>query len=359
MDSRLDELHSLYQDTERCAESIGLIYVSDASPGLSRQRSGKGFSFIDASGRRITDANLKSRIKELAIPPAWKGVWICPKASGHILATGVDDKGRKQYIYNPKWRTMRDLLNFYRLLSFGARLPAIRQHIETQLNRRTLDRDKVLAVMLWVLDHAYIRVGNETYYEQNESVGLSTLAREHVVISGDDVTLAFTGKSSQEHEITFSDRRIAKALAELQSQKSNWLFTANGEHIGADSVNELLQSLAGKEVHAKDFRTWGGTLAAFTHLKREVQNDTDKKPEKAVIEAIDQAADALGNTRTVAKSHYVHPHILQSYVKDDFATYYQRMKPRKRRYMSEDETELVRFLELLFEEEFKKIKLPT
>lgn len=357
MDSRLAELQSLYSDAQRCAESIGLAYISDEQPGLGRKGSGRGFSFIDAEGRLITDKKLKVRIKDLVIPPAWKSVWICPSDKGHILATGIDDKGRKQYIYNPKWRTMRDLLNFYRLLSFGTKLPAIRGHIERQLNRRTLDRDKTLAVMLWILDHAYIRVGSEMYYEQNESVGLSTLSPAHVVIERDDVTLAFKGKSSQEHGITFSDRRIAKLLKELQGRNSDWLFCIGGDHIGAEDVNQLLQSLAGKEVHAKDFRTWGGTLAAFSYLKDQANSRTDKKPEKVVIEAVDQAAETLGNTRSVARAHYVHPHILQTYARDDFNAYYERLRPRRQRYMTEDESELLQFLELLFDREYKKLKL--
>lgn len=363
METVLADLTTLYADSKACARVVGLNYIEQEDAGFYRQRRGKGFSYRDAKGNIVTDKQIKQHIAELVIPPAWQEVWICPSDNGHVLATGIDDKGRKQYIYHPKWRTMRDLIKFYRLLIFANALPKIRQTVEANLGKPAFDRDKVLAVMLWLLDNTYLRIGNEVYFETNESVGLTTLSSKHLIVAGSVSTLSFKAKSGKMQQITFDDTRIAKALSELAKTKQPRLFTyqeKDGHHtVESNDLNAYLHDLTGQSISAKDFRTWGGTLLAFDHLVSTYKLPDEKtpKPDKVATEAIDAAADVLGNTRAVAKSSYVHPHILQAYAERDFAKYYETARSKRARHgLDKRETELVTVLEQLFEHEFTLLK---
>jgi DNA topoisomerase-1 len=358
----VDDLSDLYSNAEACAKLIGLTYVEPNDNGFGRARHGKGFRFIDKQAKAIADAKTKQRITDLVIPPAWEEVWICASDKGHVLATGVDEKGRKQYIYHPKWRTMRDLIKFYRMLIFGKALPKIRRDIDAHLKQRSLSKEKVMAIMLWILDNSYIRIGNDAYFVANESVGLTTLTDRNVIIAGPVVTLSFKGKSGKNQQITFENAGIAKVLDELRQVKGARLFryqdAAKDWHsIDSEDINHYLHDLTAAQISAKDFRTWGGTLMAFMHLLKDAALDEDKKPEKVVIEAIDQAAAVLGNTRTVARSSYVHPHILQTYGHKAFDKYYAKAKAeRKIAGLDTAESELYHFLEELFKDEFNLIK---
>ncbi|PLS81355.1 DNA topoisomerase I [Candidatus Saccharibacteria bacterium] len=355
------ELSALYGDAQRCAQTIGLCYSSDAQmQGLTRHRHGKEWSFKDVGGRTITDQQIKEQILKLAIPPAWQNVWICPGLDGHILATGTDEKGRKQYIYHPQWRTMRDLIKFYRMMLFGTSLPRIRKSINTHLQRDGHDFYRVIAAMLWIMDSTYIRVGNETYFQQNDSVGLTTLTDYNIITDGSMVAIGFNGKSGVEQHITFENPTVAKIVAESKDITGDRLFQyldANGQRhaVTSTDINKYLHEITGVAVSAKDFRTWGGTLAAFTHL---IANQyTDKKTNKVMIEAVDAAAGVLGNTRSVAKSSYVHPHILEAYAAENFSSLYDQVKTvRKKQGLDKRETELLHFLELLFTSEFDLLK---
>jgi DNA topoisomerase I len=192
---KADDVAALYEDAERCAQVAGLRYVSVDEPGIRRLRSGKGFTY--RNGSKAVSATARERIKGLVIPPAWHEVWICGHADGHIQAVGIDDRGRKQYLYHTRWREVRDLLNFCRLVGFGEQLPLVRRHVEAQLRRRTIDRDVVLATMLRIVDCCGIRAGSEIYAEENDSFGLSTLSRRHVTVSGRRVTFSFPAKSGR------------------------------------------------------------------------------------------------------------------------------------------------------------------
>ena len=348
------ELDELYASVERCAEVAGLIYVSDEEPGLRRIRQGKGFSYRDRRGKPLTDAEVKARIAQLAIPPAWRKVWICSNADGHILATGEDDRGRKQYIYHPRWRAVRDLLNFYRLLLFAEQLSAIRAYTDKQLNRRTLDRERVIAAMIRIIDDSYLRIGNESYAEENDSYGLTTLTRKHVTVHGDRIEFNFPAKSGREWNVTMTDRKVARIVATLAEQRASRLFTVDGKPIDSDEVNRVLLEITGEHITAKNFRTWGGTLAAFTYLKNRL--DSERAAEKVVIEAVDEAAEALGNTRTVARAHYVHPHVLETYTENTFASYLDRSRPLKLAGLEPTEQRLAGFLTELFESEFSLLQ---
>jgi DNA topoisomerase-1 len=361
MTPTVDTLNDLYGDTQTCAKLIGLSYIDDDSKGLTRKRHGKGYSYHDLQNQKTVDAKMKTAIAELVIPPAWQEVWICPDQKGHILATGIDERGRKQYMYHPKWRTMRDLIKFYRMIVFGAALPKIRRDIEKHLDNPELSREKVIAAMLWILDNTYIRIGNDVYFETNESVGLTTLTDKHVVIAGPVVTLAFKGKSGKNQQITFEDRRIAALLEELRQVRGARLFRYKSDNgwrdIDSGDINDYLHELTATAVSAKDFRTWGGTLMAFHFLIDEDEKDKSMKPEKAVIAAIDQAAAILGNTRTVARSSYVHPHLLKTYGHKDFGKYYdEALQRRKLPGLETRESEMLHFLEILFEKEFDLLK---
>jgi DNA topoisomerase-1 len=363
MTEDLQNLEALYGDTQTCAKLVGLRYIEGEEAGYSRQKSGQGFKYLDSKNQTLADKELKRRITELVIPPAWQEVWICPQPNGHVLATGIDEKGRKQYIYHPRWRTMRDLIKFYRMIIFAKALPKIRTDIETSLERKDLDKQKIIAIMLWLLNNTYIRIGNEQYFQENESVGLTTMTDKNIVIAGDVVTFAFKAKSGKEQQITFDDARISQLLAELQRKRKGRLFgytDEDGDHVvDSEDINTYLNELTGVHVTAKDFRTWGGTLMAFHHLIETEKLPAEKtpKPEKVAVQAVDTAATVLGNTRSVARSSYVHPHILQAYGTKDFTKYFEQAK-QKRTITGLDklETELVFFLEQLFQDEFDLLK---
>lgn len=364
MPDSLTDLEALYRDSQTCAHLIGLSYTDHADHGITRIKHGKGFRYIDTKKQTAADTKLKKRITELVIPPAWKEVWVCPKSNGHVLATGIDERGRKQYIYHPKWRTMRDLIKFYRLITFGTALPTIRKVIEQDLQIRELSKDKVIGTMLWLLDNTYIRVGNDLYFTENESVGLATLTDEHVVIDGTVVTLAFKGKSGKDHHITIDHSRVAQTLSELKAIRGPRLFRYRDEQhklheITAQDINAYLADITNVHISAKDFRTWGGTLMAFNHLAETEKLPDDKTPkqEKVLIQAVDAAANVLGNTRTIAKNSYVHPDILQDYGSKHFSKLYEKAKQKRAKPgLDKRETELLVFLEDLFEHEFSLLK---
>lgn len=363
MTGTIDDLKDLYTDTQTCAKLVGLSYINGDEAGIQRAKQGKGFRYLDGSARAITDKVIKQRIVALAIPPAWQEVWICPTDNGHILATGIDEKGRKQYIYHPKWRTMRDLIKFYRMIIFGRALPAIRRTIQKDLELPELTREKVIGVMLWLLDNTYLRVGNDIYFEQNQSMGLTTLSDKNLVVAGSVTTLSFRGKSGKDQQITFDDERIAKIITQLVAQRGSRLFRykENGAFVNVESehINAYLHEITGQHISAKDFRTWGGTLMAFNHLveTEKAPNSETPKAQKVVIAAVDAAANVLGNTRTVAKSSYVHPDILDAYANENFAAYYDvARKQRSKPGLDKRETELLSFLEQLFENEFTLLR---
>jgi DNA topoisomerase-1 len=343
---RIDEL---YADAQVCAQVAGLAYVSDNEPGIVRHRRGRGWSFRDAGNRPLTDREVKARILALAIPPAWRDVWICPDEDGHILAVGVDDKGRKQYLYHERWREFRDLLNFFRLVSFGERLPRVRRHVERQLRRRTLDRDQILSTMVRIIDTSAIRIGNEVYAEENDSYGLSTLHRRHARVTGARVTFRFPAKSGRQAAIELTDRRVATVVGRLAEQRRRRLFTVDRHPVDAAEVNEMLATVAGEHVTAKDFRTWRGTLTAFTVLAS--QDDTADHNAQ-VLSAVDATSAVLGNTRAVARAHYIHPRVLSSFLDGTFSDLLARSVPSRNPALTPEERPLLGFLRVLLDEEF-------
>ena len=345
MTSAGDAVAELYRDVERCAESAGLVYVMDELPGLTRIRRGKGFSYRNADGTLVTDAQIKTRLAALAIPPAWRKVWICPDPDGHLLATGEDDRGRKQYLYHPKWRELRDLVNSYRLISVGESLPAVRKHVTAQLRRRAVDRDRVIATMIRILDASAVRIGNEVYADENDSFGLTTLTRRHVRVNGAAVEFDFPAKSGRRANFTVTDARVASVVENLLGQRRRRLFTVGTEPIGAPDVNAVLGELSGGVVTAKDFRTWRGTMAAFGYLRRH----PDADPDLALVQAVDVAAAELHNTRAVARDHYVHPHLLSAFADGTMETMLRGLRRRRLPLLTSEEQLLLALLGRMLE----------
>jgi DNA topoisomerase-1 len=337
----IEQIVALYEDAQRCATAAGLRYVTPDEPGIRRIKRGRGFSYQDANGKTVA-AEVKLRIGALAVPPAWTDVWICAFDDGHLLAIGNDDKGRRQYRYHDDWRTFRDLLNFYRLVDFGPRLPKIRTHVAEQLRRRTHDRDKVLAAMLRIVDVCGLRVGSEEYAEENESYGLSTLTKKHVRVIDGTVEFNFPAKSGKQAQVTLHDRAVARVLEVQLGARGKRLFTVDGAPISADELNRRLGELAGARVTAKDFRTWHGTRVAFASLRKHLPPDDTR--EQRVLNAIDAASEFLNNTRTIARGHYVHPHVVDAYLDGSFNEVMALRRPPRAPGLDADERALVGFL---------------
>jgi DNA topoisomerase I len=306
-------------DPELHAEEAGLRYITDDVEGVRRRRAGKGFSYIGPGGRRITDAERIAWFKRLAIPPAWTDVWISPIRSGHIQATGRDARGRKQYRYHPRWREVRDAAKYGRLIEFARALPRIRRRTERDLRRRGLPREKVLALVVRLLESTLIRVGNEEYARENRSFGLATMRDRHVTGDGSTLRFTFKGKSGKEHEVPVRDRRLARLVGECQELPGQELFQyvdADGRRQPIDSgaVNDYLREVSGDDFTAKDFRTWAGTVAASMALADFLEIDDEAGRKKAVVDAIETVARQLGNTPTVCRACYVHPDVLDAYL---------------------------------------------
>jgi DNA topoisomerase I len=306
-------------DPKEAAVAAGLRYVSDASPGIRRKRKGANFTYHDKEGKRIRDPSELKRIRSLVIPPAWERVWICPQANGHLQATGIDAKGRKQYKYHPTWRTVRDEAKFERLLSFAEVLPRIRARVAEDMSRPDLSREKVLATIVRLLEVSLIRIGNEEYAKENKSFGLTTMRSRHVEVEGSTVRFQFRGKSGRKHTVEVSDRRVARVVQKCQDLPGQQLFeyeTPAGEviAIASEDVNAYLQRITGQPFTAKDFRTWTGTVLAAIALGKMEEVDSQTLGKRNIVTAIEAVARLLGNTVAICRKCYIHPAIPTSYL---------------------------------------------
>lgn len=303
------------------AESVGLVYVSDATAGLRRERDGKLFKYFDAHGRQIKDASDLTRIARLAVPPAYEDVWICRDEHGHLQATGRDARGRKQYRYHPKWRTVRDDAKFGRMATFAEGLPRLRRILARDLARPGLPREKVLAVVVSILDATRVRVGNVEYARDNKSFGLTTLRNRHVSFIRDGrAILNFRGKGGVQHEVPIDDKRIARIVRHCQELPGQQLFqyvTDSGQRAPIDSgqVNDYLRDALGDDFTAKDFRTWGATLQAVILLARtplpEIPSERAFKSE--IVSVVKKVAAELRNTPAVCRRSYINPIVFDAW----------------------------------------------
>lgn len=301
------------------AKAADLIYVSKQAAGILRRKNGAGFVYYDTQGNRLQDCEVKARIEALMIPPAWTNVWICPDEAGHIQATGRDERGRKQYIYHPRWAEVRDQVKFDRMLAFAEVLPHLRSQIRSDLQSRTLTRQKVAALATDLLDKTRMRIGNPEYLRQNESYGLTTLQDQHVAIHGPQITIMFRGKHGRDHRLLLEDTRLARLIRQCQELPGQELLQYRDETgawrpLRSNDVNEYLRTVTGQDFTAKDFRTWGGTVAAAAAFYQMGPPDSEKEQKRCLKAGIKQAAQELGNTTTVCRKYYVHPRILAAYL---------------------------------------------
>lgn len=300
------------------AKAARLRYVSDERPGITRRRAGRGFSYRDPDGETIRDGKVRARIEQLAIPPAWTDVWICPNPAGHIQATGRDDRGRKQYIYHERWREVRDAHKYDHLVDFAAVLPVIRERTDHDLRMRGLPREKVLAGVVRLLEATLIRVGNQEYARVNQSFGLTTLRAKHVDLEGNTISFQFSGKGGIEQDIDVTDQRLArlvKQCLEIPGYEVFRYLDDDGERhlVESDDVNAYLQEISGEELTAKDYRTWGGTLAGARELAGHPRPEDERAGAQTVNDVIKSVAEMLGNTPTICRKCYVHPAIIEAY----------------------------------------------
>jgi DNA topoisomerase I len=305
-------------DIKETAEEAGLVYVSDEDKGLRRERDGQSFACFNAQGERVTDEAALDRIRRLAIPPAWTEVWICAKPNGHLQATGRDARGRKQYRYHPQFRQLRESTKYEHMLEFARALPALRRTLAQHMALRGLPREKVLATVVHLLESTLIRIGNDDYARHNRSYGLTTLRSPHVSVEGSKLRFNFKGKSGKTWRLSVHDRRVArivKACQELPGQRLFQYFDEEGElrEVSSVDVNAYLREITGRDVTAKDFRTWGGTVMAALALQELEAADSKAGVKKNVRAAIEQVASRLGNTPTICRKCYVHPEIFSCY----------------------------------------------
>ena len=337
------------------ARTAGLRYVSDARPGIRRVRAGKGFVYRDADGRRVDEPDVLGRIRSLAIPPAWTDVWICPIETGHLQATGRDARGRKQHRYHARWRAVSGETKFHRMIAFGCALPRIRGRVAADLARRTLDRDKVLAAIVRLLERTLIRVGNREYARTNGSFGLTTMRVRHVDVAGSALRFEFRGKRGIEHCVDLHDRRLARIVRQCQELPGHELFQwidAQGTRTPVDSsdVNAYLRELTGEDFTSKDFRTWGGTVLAAAALAGIPPAATGAAARRSVGRAVGAVAHRLGNTKAVCRQSYVHPAVIEAYLDGSLPTMGDAA-PAKRApaptsgQLSADEKAVLRFLQ--------------
>ena len=301
------------------AKEAGLRYVSDERPGLTRHARGRGVAYRSPTGAAVRDAETLRRIRSLAIPPAWTGVWICPQENGHIQAVGRDARGRKQYRYHARWNEVRDEAKYGRVMAFGEMLPRIRRRVTADLRRRGMSREKVLATVVRLLETTLIRVGNDEYAQQNASYGLTTLHNRHVKVRGRQITFEFKGKSGKKHLIDVRDPQLAKLVRRCQELPGQDLFgyvedDGTARDVTSEDVNAYLHDIAGGEFSAKDFRTWAGTVLAAISLREFEEFGSEKQAKSNVVQAIEAVAKMLGNTPAVCRRCYIHPEILDSYL---------------------------------------------
>ena len=323
------KIKKILHDPVKTAEAIDLIYVSDNTPGIIRQKKGKDYTYL-IEEKKLTDELELERIKKLVLPPAWENVWICALHNGHLQATGLDVKNRKQYRYHPSWNVLRNHTKFYRMLQFGKLLPDIRLQLEKDLSLPGLPKEKILATVVSLMERTNIRVGNNIYEKLYGSFGLTTLKDNHVKVTGNSVKFAFNGKKGVHHNITLKNKKLAAIVQRSKDIPGKELFQyydESGQRHSIDSgmVNDYIKNICGQDFTAKDFRTWAGTVNAFLAFKEMGMAETTSATKKNIVEALDKVATQLGNTRTVCKKYYVHPLIISLYESKGIDKYFRQL----------------------------------
>ena len=313
------------KDGEKAAATVHLVYVTDRKPGIARSKKGKEFTY-SFNRKTISNREQLNRIRKLAIPPAWTNVWICPNDRGHIQATGLDLRKRKQYRYHPLWNSLRNETKFHRLYEFGKVLPHLRAKVRDDLALKGLPQEKVLATVISLMERTLIRVGNEEYEKANGSYGLTTLKNRHVSISGDKMKFSFIGKKGIHHDVTLRNKSLARIVAQCHDLPGRELFeyyAEDGSRHSVDSgmVNSYIREATGGDFSAKIFRTWAGSLHALQEFRHAGEAVTATDMKKNINLVLDYVSSKLGNTRTVCRKYYVHPGLIALYEENKLAKY--------------------------------------
>lgn len=325
--------------------SARLRHCNDKIPGITRKRAGHGWAYFLPGGERITDREEIDRLNRIALPPAYSDAWYCPYPNGHIQATGVDARGRKQYRYHPDFRAQQEADKYERCADFGRALPRLRARVNKDLAGRRLARDTVVAAVVRLLDLGHIRVGNEAYAKRNKSFGATTLRNRHVRVKGPRLRLEYVGKSGKKQRLTIEDRRLARIVRRTQDLPGQHLFEyLDGEGaphpVTSEDVNDYIREATGTDFTAKHFRTWGASLLAFEHIL-DVSKD-GKISLKPMLEAV---AAALGNTPAISRKSYIHPALIELCRSENAGELCTLKLPRSTQYMTGRERALIGFLD--------------
>lgn len=321
--------------TEDLLKDVNLRYTTDKRAGYTRKLAGDKFHYFDTNGKRITDDSTIERINKLAIPPAYKNVWICPYPNGHLQATGYDARRRKQYRYHPLWNQISQEEKFSHLMDFAKHLPKIRTAVKKDLELVGTQRRKVIAAVVWLLENTLIRIGNEEYERDNKSFGLTTLKNRHASVSyKDNIVFQFKGKSGVYHNVSIKNKKVARIVRRCKEIPGQDLFQYYDEEkviqtISSQDVNEYLQEITGAEITAKDFRTWGGTVLAATAFDKAGITDEDTESKKNVVETVKRVASHLRNKPNTCRKYYIHPHVIDAYIKGIVLSNWKKMSKAK------------------------------
>lgn len=355
-------IKSILKDGNGSAAAVNLVYVHDGDPGIRRQRKGNNFTYL-IGNKKLKAKKHFERIKSLVIPPAWEDVWICISENGHLQATGYDAKKRKQYRYHKLWNVLRNQTKFYKLHEFGEALPKIRTQLKKDLSLPGLPQEKVLALVVSLMEYTNIRIGNQQYENLYGSYGLTTLKDQHVQFNGAEMKFIFKGKKGVTHAITLRNKKLSALVKKCRDIPGKELFQyidkdGSHHHIDSGMVNEYIKRISGGDFSAKDFRTWSGTIASISYFCATEVCETKAASKKAIVAMLDNVAAHLGNTRTVCKKHYVHPVIIDLFEKNRLGNYIRQIKRHTASISSADELRSEeKILLKILKKEFNHIKI--
>jgi DNA topoisomerase-1 len=352
------------KEARHTARKTGLRYISDKKPGITRKRHGKSFTYYGPNGGKITDQDIIRRIRSLVIPPAWQDVWISPFEDSHLQVTGKDVRGRKQYRYHPNWSEARNETKFSRMRAFADSLPKIRKAVEKDLAKHNITKNKVIAIAIRLMETVYLRVGNDEYVKENGSYGLTTLRDKHVDIQGDKIRFCFKGKKGVLQETELVDKRMARLVKKCKDIPGYELFQYYDEEgkrrvIDSGDINEYLKEVTGENFTSKDFRTWAGTVQAFTVMRQVKLSGKKTERHKQMVAVIKEVARKLGNTPSVCRKYYIHPMLVQMGEEGKMEEFFNSCRKRRssETEASFEECMLDKFLEMAYEGVVRKLNV--
>ncbi|MEP6262978.1 MAG: DNA topoisomerase IB [Gillisia sp.] len=327
-----DDITTIIENPLDAIQMANLIYISERDLSIERKKAGRGFTYLEKS-EKVNDPEILKRINSLVIPPAWKNVKIAKSKKGHLQAVGRDEKNRKQYIYHPLWSNLRNQTKFFKMSTFGKKLPKIRSRVEEDLDLPEMNQKKVMALVIRLMEETHIRIGNAYYARENKTYGLSTLRSRHVKISKNNMKFEFVGKKGKEHSVTIKNKKLIKLVNQCEEIPGWQLFKfydEKGQKQALDSgmINQYIQEISGEQFSAKDFRTWSASKIFFETLHELGYTSEEKENKKNILTAYDAAASGLGNTRTVCRQYYVHPAIVENYENGEIQAFFEKVKLR-------------------------------